>query len=835
MSASSLETFLNAAPFMADVTPEDRADLLLAQAERQFLAPGDILLTQGEAFRSVAIITSGTVRIRRVVSRGGTRASGAASDPVVVVDREVSGGYILDRFGLVYEQRAHTCTATAVTPVEVWRIPVKAFDNLFFHYPQARSAFVPWEIVQRLRTIPLTGPVDRITLGYLAEQIVLRSVDRDQVLYRPEDPAEHLYLIHRGQVHLRRLQGLQPEDNLWLGTGNACGFPGLIRGHRGSLYGHIAQVTTPSQFYQVPWAAIHQMARRWPHMADPQGQLAPWKALATGAGDVFQDYSDADLRKLAGFCSHVYIPHRHLLILQGDLGDSLWVLYRGQAVLSGVDVDNARPRTPVRAPMYFNDEALVASINVPWTVEAQAGSYWLRLHWQDFQRYLQTEAPRDQELRARLRIHRHLASDHQENQQPQSYPWLAPGEFVVILQHRHWLELILKEVRVLGPALFIVAPITLGLFLVTGSLFWNLAFAGLWLLAGALWGAVDYLNDFFVVTNQRIIQQEKMVFISEHRREALLEQIQQVDVHQAFWGRLLGYGTLLVQTAGATPAIRFDRVSHPDALKATIFRWRAMRLARYRAESRAEIQDELERRLGQALDLPSRVRAYEAPSLSPEPERRSLWQRIRDYLLVESRLESWDTVDHVVWRKHWMVLVPKIFVPLLLTLAVIGVLALEVVADQIPGLPGAPAVLVGLQVVTGLVSLAMLLWVIYLGVDWWNDTYELTRDRIIDVERWPLGLKEHRREAELAQVQDVTLHMPTPIHKIFNYGNVVVRTAAQAGAFTFDNVPNPHAVREEIFRRLVEWRRQEERLRARERARELPDWFEIYHRLERSP
>lgn len=833
MRASSLETFLNAAPFMADVPLEDRADLLLPQAERRFLAPGDPLLTQGEAFQAVTVITSGTVRIRRQVPGRGTRTTAAPSNPVVVVDREVSGGYILDRFGLVYEQRTHTCTAVAVTPVEAWRIPVQAFDNLFFHYPQARSAFIPWGIVQRLRTFPLTGPVDRITLGYLAEQVVLRNVDRDQVLYRPEDPAQHLYLIHRGQVHLRRLQGLQPEDNLWLGTGNACGFPGLLRGHRGDRYGHIAQVTTPSQFYQVPWATIRQMARRWPHMADPRGQLTPWEALSTGAGDIFQGYEEADLRKLAGFCSHIYIPHRHLLILQGDLGDSLWVLYRGEAVLSGMDMDNARPRTPVQAPIYFNDEALVASINVPWTVEAQAGSCWLRLHWQDFQRYLQIEAPRDRELRSKLRIHRHLASAPEEARQRQSYPWLAPGEFVVTLHHRHWLELLLK-MRVLGSMFLLAGPIMLVLILFTRSIFWTLASVGFLLLVGVLWGVVDYLNDFFVVTNQRIIQQEKMVFISEHRREALLEQIQQVDVHRAFWGRLLGYGTLLVQTAGATQAIRFNRVPHPDALKATIFRWRTLRLARYRAESRAEIQDELERRLGQALDLPSRVRAYEAVTHAPETEGRSLWQRIWDYLMVESRLKSWETVDHVVWRKHWMVLVPKIFVPLLITLMVAGVLTLEVAISRLTGWLGPSAVSLGLTLATGLTFFALLLWVIYLGIDWWNDTYELTRDRIIDVERWPLGLKEHRREAELAQVQDVTLHMPNPIHKIFNYGNVVVRTAAQAGEFTFDSVPNPHAVREEIFRRLVEWRRREERLRARERARELPDWFEIYHRLEGS-
>ena len=44
------------------------------------------------------------------------------------------------------------------------------------------------------------------------------------------------------------------------------------------------------------------------------------------------------------------------------------------------------------------------------------------------------------------------------------------------------------------------------------------------------------------------------------------------------------------------------------------------------------------------------------------------------------------------------------------------------------------------------------------------------------------------------------LEMNSPLKMMLNFGNIIVQTAAGEGAFTFDHVPNPRNVREEITR-----------------------------------
>ncbi|MBW7881805.1 MAG: PH domain-containing protein [Caldilineaceae bacterium] len=131
--------------------------------------------------------------------------------------------------------------------------------------------------------------------------------------------------------------------------------------------------------------------------------------------------------------------------------------------------------------------------------------------------------------------------------------------------------------------------------------------------------------------------------------------------------------------------------------------------------------------------------------------------------------------------------------------------------------------------VATLVALARVVWVV---ADWRNDTYEVSDDELLHVDRMPLGLSEDRKSAGLGHIQNVSMSIPTPIHWLFNFGNVTCQTAAELGAFVFFAVPDPRAVAQEILTRMDRYRRRQETDAARKRAQELPDWFEMYHRLE---
>ena len=92
-------------------------------------------------------------------------------------------------------------------------------------------------------------------------------------------------------------------------------------------------------------------------------------------------------------------------------------------------------------------------------------------------------------------------------------------------------------------------------------------------------------------------------------------------------------------------------------------------------------------------------------------------------------------------------------------------------------------------------------WNLWHVIDWQNDLYILTDDRIIDIEKVPL-ISEDRREARLHQIQDVHYVMPGFINRFLDFGNVEVETAGRGGGFTFVSVPHPREVQAEIFARV---------------------------------
>ncbi|MFH1085038.1 MAG: PH domain-containing protein, partial [Chloroflexota bacterium] len=95
------------------------------------------------------------------------------------------------------------------------------------------------------------------------------------------------------------------------------------------------------------------------------------------------------------------------------------------------------------------------------------------------------------------------------------------------------------------------------------------------------WTMTDWGNDLYIVTNERIIDIEKRpLFFAMQRREASLGMIQNVhfEVPHVVAG-LLGYGSVVVQTAGAGE-FTFQGVPNPSAVQAEIFqRMQAYRTA----------------------------------------------------------------------------------------------------------------------------------------------------------------------------------------------------------------------------------------------------------------
>jgi len=82
-------------------------------------------------------------------------------------------------------------------------------------------------------------------------------------------------------------------------------------------------------------------------------------------------------------------------------------------------------------------------------------------------------------------------------------------------------------------------------------------------------------------------------------------------------------------------------------------------------------------------------------------------------------------------------------------------------------------------------------------LNWYFNVYIITNKRIVDIDFWGL-LYRNVSEANLANVEDVTHKVGGVSQTIFNYGDVLVQTAAERSEFDFHGVPHPGKVHDKL-------------------------------------
>ncbi len=124
--------------------------------------------------------------------------------------------------------------------------------------------------------------------------------------------------------------------------------------------------------------------------------------------------------------------------------------------------------------------------------------------------------------------------------------------------------------------------------------------------------------------------------------------------------------------------------------------------------------------------------------------------------------------------------------------------------------------------------LGAIIWFWWNWENWGNDRYIVTRDRLIDIEAWPFGLRTLKTETMFDRIQNVSFEIPHPIATVLNYGSVLIYTAGAEGRLDFEWVPNPSGVQAEIFRRLAEHEEGRRMRDVEDRWADLPEWFAVY-------
>jgi hypothetical protein len=90
------------------------------------------------------------------------------------------------------------------------------------------------------------------------------------------------------------------------------------------------------------------------------------------------------------------------------------------------------------------------------------------------------------------------------------------------------------------------------------------AFVLLVFIAWAAWEIEDYRNDLYILNTTNVIDIEKKPFGPEDRRQAGLGAITNVSFTTTFFSNLVGYGDVILETAGAGGQFTFLRVPRPN-------------------------------------------------------------------------------------------------------------------------------------------------------------------------------------------------------------------------------------------------------------------------------
>lgn len=540
---------------------------------------------------------------------------------------------------------------------------------------------------------------------------------------------------------------------------------------------------------------------------------------------LFYGLKEDEFTVLADELVEIQIAKGGVIFAQESKPDGFYLIYNGT-----VRIIRRHDRREVQLALlvkndYFGEMALVANRRRSATATASSDATLLMLPRAAFEK-LYKRAPHissNLEIAVRSRV---LARKLQ-------FKWLRPDEVVYFLARKHplvlWEKLVLPIIALGVPIFFLYAWIALLDLLIVG-LAALISFLGI--LGFIIWLWVDWGNDYYIVTNQRVVWLEKVVGIYDSRSESPLGTILSVGVEANQVGKFLDYGNVIIRTF--VGRIVFANVSHPnEAGKMVEEYWNRTK------EHAAGVEREaLKNAIRKRLNLPLKQErgfgepaSYATPA-APPPKRRAGTMAVMKFLGANTLKLRYEEGENVIYRKHWVVLVLQAWIAVAGALGSLLLFLARLV--QLAFLPNDAFITFQGGVSVDPWALAFLIafvpfagWLSYEVLDWSNDKFEVTNEQIIDVDRKPLGT-ETRNSAPLESILGTMYERKGLLGNIFNFGTVYITVGGSKMAF--EDVIDPATVQSDIDRRrMARSAKQNEAKVAAERDR-MAEWIATYHK-----
>jgi hypothetical protein len=540
----------------------------------------------------------------------------------------------------------------------------------------------------------------------------------------------------------------------------------------------------------------------------------PQRVAALKKSHLFRGLDDSQLTWIAGQFEEVYCIEKQVIYSQGDPADGFYFVFKGQVEAKHrVDKIEKKDGSFVTGD-FFGEGALILRRKRSNTATALQGTVLLKLDSISFKRIVEKIPSLNQRFEIVIRS-RDMAGR-------MKFPWLSENETVYLLSRQHGIVLIQ---RLLVP--IILMSLTL---IVLGTAYMN-STAGLssfWLAIGlglvtvfglwAVWRYIDWSNDYYIITNRRVVWLEKVVGFYDSRQEAALENLLSVNTQTGLVGRTFGFGDVIVRTF--TGEILFDSINDPLHAAAMVEEYWGRTKNEQQEVQRAVLRDSLRKKItpppqeGQAAPAATAT----AKSVSKKSSNATGLQPVAFEYFLKTH---WEVGGVVTYRKHLFILAARSVMPA-------GALALAVFL-LVFWLSKGGVLTIGVVALVLLMFGVIFLWWTYNYVEWANDLYIITPEQIVDIYRKPLGM-ENRQSAPLENILSVSYERKGIFGILFNYGTVKI--AVGEINLDFLNVFNPTGVQQEVVRRMnmrIAKKKEADTMAERER---MSEWLAAYHQVE---
>jgi hypothetical protein len=533
---------------------------------------------------------------------------------------------------------------------------------------------------------------------------------------------------------------------------------------------------------------------------------------------LFQGLDTAQLGRVASYFDVIEFARETRVFSEGDRPDYFFIIMSGHVRVTRQERGEERLVNVLESGDFFGEMALMFDHPRSASATTQGRTTLMRLSRERF-RVLLREYPQ-------IKINMGATAQCRKLLRRLHFDWLAEDEAIYYLSRRHYIDFLGKGIGPIlvlffallayGAAIFSegvfffrnpIGVIALLLSIVGGGWFW--------------WRWVDWRNDYYIVTNQRVVWQEKIVAMYDSRREAPLNSVLAVNVKSSQWGRILGYGDVDVRTY--TGSIRMERMNDPRLFASFVEGYKQ----RAQALSGVKEFEEMGKVLKQAFRETETggIKEIEVATAPPDPRRVRSFMEIEEIhkldwrqTFLKMRYEEETMRGKIItYRKHWFLLLQKTIMPL--TVLVISFLIVAAMAWA-----GALPLLVVPFI--GLFWLVLVGWVLYDYLDWNNDIYRLTPEQIMDIERKPLGREQKKTSSLGAPDFRVEHTRDNLINNLLDFGNVTIKIGQTE--FLFRGVYNPDRVHQDVTDYREEYERKREKEKEKRDRERIVKWLIAY-------